>query len=184
MRRYRERYPEKMKAYSAKYAQRRRERLGTKPKRTKEEAKLRREMLNRASIADRLVRGAFRRAKKSGHLFALPVGWGKKNWTGRCAVTGIQFVNGPWQARSPLSPSIDRIDSALGYVEGNCRFVLWGINAMRCSSSDDGAVLMIATAIVANAAKLKLNERREAPESQSKDTDERAQIPPEQGLRT
>jgi predicted DNA-binding transcriptional regulator AlpA len=50
---------------------------------------------------------------------------------GRCAVSGVQFSlerlgNGP----APFSPSIDRIDSGAGYVQGNVRLVCCAVNLM------------------------------------------------------
>lgn len=49
---------------------------------------------------------------------------------GRCEITGIPFsfeiVNGT--KRPPYMPSIDRIDSSLGYSYGNCRIVCLCVN--------------------------------------------------------
>ncbi len=44
-----------------------------------------------------------------------------------CALTGYQFSNLA-KDRSPLSPSIDRIDSSKGYVRGNIRAVCYALN--------------------------------------------------------
>lgn len=61
---------------------------------------------------------------------------------GKCALTGIQFdCNfGSAYSRRPWAPSLDRIDSKIGYVEGNCRLVCvavntalneWGLDVLR-----------------------------------------------------
>jgi hypothetical protein len=48
------------------------------------------------------------------------------NW--RCAVTGLRFSNEVIANRRPYAPSIDRIDSALGYTKDNCRLVCAAVN--------------------------------------------------------
>ncbi len=57
----------------------------------------------------------------------------------RCAVTGMRFSLEKINGRRPFMPSIDRIDSNLGYVSGNCRIVcvitnfamnVWGHEAL------------------------------------------------------
>lgn len=47
---------------------------------------------------------------------------------GRCEVTGLKFHTVEKARRHPLAPSIDRIDSSLGYVRGNCRVVCYAAN--------------------------------------------------------
>lgn len=60
--------------------------------------------------------------------------------SGRCALTGLMFDTKSKGAHIPFSVSIDRIDSKLGYVAGNCRLVClianfamrqWGEPALR-----------------------------------------------------
>ena len=46
---------------------------------------------------------------------------------GVCVETGVPF---DW-ASNDLMPSADRIDNAVGYIDGNIRFVTWRINFMR-----------------------------------------------------
>ena len=46
---------------------------------------------------------------------------------GVCVETGVPF---DFQSKD-LMPSPDRIDNAVGYIDGNIRFVTWRINQMR-----------------------------------------------------
>jgi hypothetical protein len=93
------------------------------------------------------------RAKKRGISFTLTKEWALARWTGRCEVTGIEFVLS--DARNPylFSPSIDRIIPSLGYTESNSRFVIHAVNALKGAGTDDDMVL-IAAAIVRNFQKL------------------------------
>lgn len=53
--------------------------------------------------------------------------------TGICEVTGIKFdfEPHPTYAKNPYSPSIDRIDSKIGYIKSNVRIVIWQYNLMK-----------------------------------------------------
>ena len=76
--------------------------------------------------------------------FNLTIAWlTKKIKAGRCEVTGLPFDT----AKKIFNPSIDRIDSAIGYVEDNCRLVCWGYNSMKLDNTDADA-LKLAIAIV------------------------------------
>ena len=57
---------------------------------------------------------------------------------GKCEVTGIPFdFNSPTSTvKNPYSPSIDRIDSSVGYVKENVRLVIWQYNLMKGEISD------------------------------------------------
>jgi hypothetical protein len=47
---------------------------------------------------------------------------------GRCEVTGMR-LHTKWEGkRHPMAPSIDRIDSSIGYMRGNCRVVCYAVN--------------------------------------------------------
>ena len=83
-----------------------------------------------------LIAHARTRARKKGLDFDLTTEWAESVWTGNCTVSGIAFVVGeePYSLRAP---SIDRIDSALGYVQSNCRFILHAVNAMKGTGSDE-----------------------------------------------
>lgn len=64
---------------------------------------------------------------------------------GRCAVTGLAF---DFQAdrHNPWCPSLDRIKPALGYVEGNCRWVCFAVNLAMNKWGED-VLVRIAVAI-------------------------------------
>jgi hypothetical protein len=77
---------------------------------------------------------AKKRAERSGMVCSISVEWIKNKWTeqgGRCLLTGIPFdLSRPTERdhSNPHSPSIDRIDSTLGYTPGNTRLVLTAMN--------------------------------------------------------
>lgn len=58
---------------------------------------------------------------------------------GICEVTGITFdLNKPKiTVKNPYAPSIDRIDSSIGYTKHNTRLVIWQYNAMKGEISDN-----------------------------------------------
>jgi hypothetical protein len=60
---------------------------------------------------------------------------------GFCEVSGLPIKTKAYEAgkaggRSFYSPSIDRIDNAIGYVESNCRIVCWGLNMAKSQFTD------------------------------------------------
>jgi len=58
---------------------------------------------------------------------------------GTCEVSGIPFVlDGVGQ--NALSPSIDRIDSSIGYTRQNSRLVVWLFNVAKGQGNDATAV--------------------------------------------
>lgn len=96
-----------------------------------------------------LVRASKKRAAKVGILHDLTFEWGEKNWSGKCAVTGIPFAlpsERYGHKNRHLFPSIDRIDPAAGYVANNCRFVLWAVNVLK-SDGTDALMFQLADAI-------------------------------------
>lgn len=95
------------------------------------------ELWRRARIrkARQLFSFARYRARLAGLPFDLTREWFELNYTGFCQLTGIRFQNIK-RSRNPLCGSLDRIDPAQGYVMGNCRFILWGLNALKGVGSD------------------------------------------------
>lgn len=93
---------------------------------------------------------AQQRAKKKGVAFDLTPEWVNARWTGRCEITGIEFRTDK-TSRGPgfFSPSLDRVVPEHGYVQSNCRFVLWAVNAMKSEGTDED-MLFVARAIVNN----------------------------------
>jgi len=89
------------------------------------------------------------RAKKRGTEFNLTNDWARARWTGRCELTGCEFVFSVGRP-SPYSPSVDRIDATKGYTQDNCRFILWALNGFKGTGSDE-TMLTIARALVAKA---------------------------------
>lgn len=64
-----------------------------------------------------------------------------------CAVTGVQLE---WLAdgsRSPIQPSLDRIEGPRGYVAGNVRVVSWIYNRAK-GNGTDAEVLQMAQALI------------------------------------
>lgn len=89
------------------------------------------------------------RAKRKSLECDLTQEWVLARWTGRCEITGLEFKKGNRRGPSVYSPSIDRIDQSKGYLQSNCRFILFAINAMR-GSGGDSDIGIIARAIVAS----------------------------------
>lgn len=80
-----------------------------------------------------LFNSAKKNAKTRGIEFQLTLNdmlsLGRKSG-GRCALTGIEFsfASKGYKFRRPWVPSVDRIDSHLPYVKGNCRLVCSSVN--------------------------------------------------------
>lgn len=99
-----------------------------------------------------LIRWSRSKAKLRGIAFELTKEWGKKSWTGHCAITGIPFNLDHGLGHShPMSPSIDRIDSSGIYEDANCRFILNCVNVFR-STLGDVEMAVVAQAICARLA--------------------------------
>ena len=67
---------------------------------------------------------------------------------GVCEASGLPFSLA-YDGLTPLSPSIDRIEPATGYVYGNIRVIAWSLNAAFGSWGED-QFERIATAWLAN----------------------------------
>jgi hypothetical protein len=131
--------------YHAQYREKHRERINT---RLREYRKANPNTVVEAETdprrrAARLVAYARQRARKRNIAFSLdPEAISAAVERGTCAVTGIPFVFQFGRGIHPLSPSIDRIDSSKGYVNGNVRVVLWAVNTA-CSTWGLEATLAI-----------------------------------------
>lgn len=51
----------------------------------------------------------------------------KQQW--KCALTGVSFV--PGGSRNDLQPSLDRINSSVGYDPGNLQYVTYRVNLIK-----------------------------------------------------
>lgn len=58
---------------------------------------------------------------------------------GRCAVTGMEFqlINRGVNKKNHLAPSVDRIDSTVGYTDENTRIVCWWYNMAKGELTDN-----------------------------------------------
>ena len=85
-----------------------------------------------------LIRAAKRRAKNKGLEFNLTEEWAQKRWTGKCELTGIDFVSCNKKRHADYySASIDRIDNTKGYTKDNSRFILYILNRFKGTLSDE-----------------------------------------------
>lgn len=89
---------------------------------------------------------ARKRALDKGLAFDLTREWCDQTYTGKCALTGLEFIIGTKHSR-PFSPSIDRIESSGGYTKDNCRFVLFAVNSFKGTGTDED-MLRIAKSLI------------------------------------
>lgn len=83
---------------------------------------------------------ARQRARTKGFTFTITEEWARERWTGRCEVTGLEFVLDQRGAGPKFwSPSIDRVDNSRGYEPDNCRFVLNAFNQLKGTGTDADA---------------------------------------------
>lgn len=88
--------------------------------------------------AGALYFGTKHRARLNGLAFTLSRDWIVAALDlGVCSATGIPFDLTLGNGRGPFSPSIDRIDNSQGYVDGNCRLVVWIYNTARNHWGDE-----------------------------------------------
>jgi hypothetical protein len=62
---------------------------------------------------------------------------------GRCELSNIEFRPVETKGKATLfSPSLDRVKPELGYVPGNVRFILNGLNNLKGSATDEDLFLV------------------------------------------
>jgi hypothetical protein len=97
-----------------------------------------------------LLLSARSRAKEKNITYELDDDWARSRWTGFCEITKLPFAAGyKGHGPHPFSPSVDRIDSKIGYTQTNTRFILWGCNATKGIGTDFD-MYFIAKAIIEN----------------------------------
>lgn len=67
--------------------------------------------------------------------FDLTLEWVESRIPGCCELTGLPFDME--NRRSAHSPSVDRIDPHGGYVQSNCRMIVWSLNRAMCNYGQD-----------------------------------------------
>lgn len=85
------------------------------------------------------VDSALQRARENNIPCDIDMAWARETYTGHCALTGLpfeEFRTIPKRA-NPLGPSIDRINSGLGYLKENCRWIMLCLNSFKGISTDD-----------------------------------------------
>ena len=139
---------EKQKAYvRALPPEVRRERIRRSQETHKEKARQRYFRQRKSHPWRNSIQGSKQRAKKEGISFTLTEDWAQARWTGRCEVTGIEFVLSTGRHPYLFSPSLDRVIPALGYTPDNSRFVIHAVNALKGAGTDQD-MLRIAKAIL------------------------------------
>lgn len=90
----------------------------------------------------KLLSSAKRRAKDNNLDFDINLDYLLELWTGHCEVSGVEFEYHKTDKRvNKNAPSLDRIDSDFGYIQGNVRFVTWHVN---CAISEYGYETFVA----------------------------------------
>lgn len=83
-----------------------------------------------------MFRRVKRSAKSRGLPFDLPLEWFEARVkAGVCELTNERFHFSP-EHFHPLKPSVDRIDSSLGYIPGNVRMIFLMLNIAKNAMSD------------------------------------------------
>lgn len=93
------------------------------------------------------MRSARTRAKKKDIPFSLTRHWIEDRLrAGHCEATGIRF-SFKSSYLNPFGPSLDRVDSSLGYTPDNVQVVVWAYNNAK-GPWDSSVLTTIAEAIV------------------------------------
>ncbi len=101
-----------------------------------------------AERAKRMLGNVKGRAMKNGLPYDLTREWALPRLLAGCELTGLPFDLRPGGKVQPYSPSVDRIDPALGYIQSNCRLVITAVNFAKNVWTDD-VLLTWAAALVA-----------------------------------
>lgn len=80
-----------------------------------------------------------------------------------CALSGLPFKRGNGNGPTIFSPSLDRIIPSLGYVPGNVRFILHGINALKSTGTDSDIRMIVCVLANAFTAKRKITKWKFGP---------------------
>lgn len=88
------------------------------------------------------LRARANKAQQKKLPFELSDEWARARWTGRCELTEIPF-NTSSAYGNFFSPSIDRIDASKGYVQDNCRFILFAVNALKGTGTDEDMLRVV-----------------------------------------
>lgn len=87
----------------------------------------------------KLINKCRNRTTKSKKLFDLSEEYLESLWVSQnkvCAISGIEMAKYN-TTRLPNTASLDRIDSSVGYIEGNVQFVCYSINLAKSNFSDE-----------------------------------------------
>jgi len=106
-----------------------------------------------------LERGAKGRARRANRAFTLPEYWGADTYTrqnGICAISGL-VMRLPERRRDPYGPSIDRINSDIGYTPENSQLTILAVNRAKNDISEK-EFKIICRAILKNSAEQSVNE--------------------------
>lgn len=146
-----EKNKERIREYNKQYARLNRERVLESRRRFEERnrgrATTRYRKMMETSPWSNLYSGAKSRSKHRGIAFDITRDDIREMYTGRCSVTGVEFVPNIHGGVHPLSPSLDRIDPTMGYSKENCRLVINAFNALK-GTMDDPETLRVAKLIV------------------------------------
>lgn len=100
-----------------------------------------------------MLRSAKRRSLLQEYPYSLDAPWlQKKLKRGVCEITGLRFEASVIRGKSGehsgfFAPSLDRINSNLGYTKRNTRLVIWGYNRAK-GDNTDREVQMLAYAVL------------------------------------
>lgn len=101
--------------------------------------------------ATSLFHSARHRAEEQGLEFNLTIKWIEQRLKYPCPKTGLSFdiLHGgkDYSSRSPMCPSVDKINPSLGYTEDNVQVVSWWYNCSKQRFSDK-EVLELCKAVV------------------------------------